>query len=196
MKKVSPWLTEAKIRKVTKNKITNEDLKMNIDEFVCKLYCICDPASYGKWLEKKFVYDAMGYVSTIDAKHDRGEMLIGEKVSEMKTSYFNQRGVYRLANLRVWQKIDNYILFLIDTEDEFKLKVYMVSPETIYHNLNFAAMDNTLNVNEGNEKVNMGTVFRKSFIKVLDENNMLRGNDYVDLLIHAAIKGNKKVLQS
>lgn len=192
--KNTPWLNQAIERKKTKNKITKTDLEMNINEYVCKLYCICDPASYGKWLEKKFIYDTIGYVSTIDAKHDRGEMLIGETINEMKSSYFNQAKVYRLANLRPWQRIDNYILFLIDTEDNFKLRVYVVPSKTIYENLNFAPMDNTMNVNETNERVNVGTTFNKQFIEILNKDNILKGNTYDDLLIHAAINGNKRVL--
>jgi hypothetical protein len=190
--KNSIWLDKAIERKKTKNKVSKEELQMNINDFVCKLYCDCDPASYGKWLEKKFILDSMGYVSTINAKQDKGEMLIGEQINEMKSSYFNQAKVYRLANLRVWQKINNYILFLIDTEDNFKLRVFMVDKNVIYENLNFAPMDNTFNVNEGNEKVNMGTTFRKEFIEVLEQNNKLRSSNYDDLLIYAAINGNKK----
>ena len=172
----------AKKKRLTKNKITQKHLEtLNIDDFKCLLYCECDPASYGKWMEKKLEYDTNYLIRKITASEDCGEFNIGGKISEMKTTYLNMSGVYRLANVRQWQKIDYYVLFLIDCDNDFNLRVFMVSKEFLYENLKFKPMDNVQSVNDNNDKVNMGTTFKPDFIDKLEKYNILRGSTYNDL---------------
>jgi hypothetical protein len=201
------YLEMAKRKRQTKNKITQQHLRdLHIDDLKCLLYCECDPASYGKWMEKKLEYDTNYLIRKISASKDCGEFNIGGKISEMKTTYLNMSGVYRLANVRPWQKIDYYVLFLIDCENDFQLRVFMVSKEFLYGNLKFKAMDNPQSVNDNNDNVNVGTTFKPSFITELEKVNILRGSTYDDLKDYiyymnnhtkqVSVKSNKKTSNS
>lgn len=177
------YLEMAKKKRLTKNNITQQHLReLHIDDFKCLLYCECDPASYGKWMEKKLEYDTDYLIKKISATKDCGEFNIGGKVSEMKTSYLNRSGVYRITNIRPWQDIDCYLLFLIDCDNDFKLKIYMLPKDYLMREFKFVPVNNVKEINEKQEDKNLGTTFKPSSLIDFEKNNILRGSTYVDLM--------------
>ncbi len=176
------YLELAKKRRLTKNNITEEHIKnLNISNFVCLLYDRCDPASYGKQMEVKLIHDTNHLIKKIATSEEMGEFLIGGKKVEMKTSYLGKNGTYRLANMRDWQKVDYFCLFLVDSENDFQLRVYLVDVKFIFNNCSLSAMDNSKKINDANNSYNKGTNFRPKFLEDLNEVNILRGNTYEDL---------------
>ena len=173
----------AKKKRLTKNNITQQHLReLHIDDLKCLLYCECDPASYGKWMEKKLEYDTDYLIKKISATKDCGEFNIGGKVSEMKTSYLNRSGVYRITNIRPWQDIDCYLLFLIDCDNDFKLNVYMLPKDYLMGEFKFVPVNNVKEINEKQEDKNLGTTFKPSCLIDFEKHNILRGSTYVDLM--------------
>jgi len=66
---------------------------------------------------------------------------------ELKTSYLNDRGYYRIGNIRTYQKYDNLLLLLIDCEDSFKYNIYLI-PMSEIHTFNMCHMHGTTDSNK------------------------------------------------
>lgn len=188
------YLEMAKQRRLYKNKITNEDIKyLSINDFVCKLYHDCDPASYGKQMEHRLTHDTENLIRGIKASDERGEYSINGKVLEIKTSYFNRNGYYRITNMRPWQEIDYYVLFFVDCDNDFKLNTFLIKSEFIYNNSHITAQDNSKKINEHNQYYNVCTNLKPEFLKLLEKENVLRGTDYNDLVDYIYyMNGNSK----
>lgn len=66
---------------------------------------------------------------------------------EFKTSYLNDRGYYRIGNIRTYQNYDYLMLLLIDCENSFKYSLYLI-PMSEIHTFNLCHMHGTSDSNK------------------------------------------------
>jgi hypothetical protein len=184
------FLNLALQRKKIKNIITEDDYHdLSIQEFASKMWYVCDPCLYGKAWENKIKYDSKGILKTTQSKENRGEFVLGNRYGEIKTSYINKNGSYRIANIRDWEKYDLFLINLID--ENFVPKFYLLPKDNILNNFHTHFMDNNKDLNLHNSYANKGIHIKVDELNVLEKFNLLRGDSYMDLIDYILYVGNK-----
>jgi hypothetical protein len=82
-----------------------------------------------------------------------GDITIGGKYYEIKTSYLGQSGdTYTITHIRQWQKFNYYLLCFIDCDNDFTPHFYVLN-KNFMDMIKVDNMNGTSNSNIGNDKV-------------------------------------------
>lgn len=156
-------LREVKEKSSKQNKMSDEDFNLPINEFILSAYLTCYPNTYGILFAKKVIQLSNGALKPMNPKLDCGDAFHYEngtrKYSEIKISFLNNGGKFRITNIRCHQNMDYFILCFVDRVKNFKPKFYVVPKEVITDNnmIHLTPMNGTAQANMNNEIVPMST---------------------------------------
>ena len=145
------------------------------------------PATYGKLIVKKILYDSGNKLVSVPDYEERGDIsLRRSEYFEVKTSYLNKSGKFSIKNIRPWQNFDYFILCLIDTSNgKYRPYFYCINKWTLINNpvLVFTGQNNTKISNEKNVNVGVATTVNLDDHSWLFKNdNLFGGNTYKHLM--------------
>ena len=142
------YLQEAKDKRISRKKI---DYNVNLYEFICQCYVKLNPNSYGKYMEDAISKLLQAY--KMSPSDELGDITIGGKYYEIKTSYLGQSGdTYTITHIRQWQKFNYYLLCFIDCDNDFTPHFYVLN-KNFMDMIKVDNMNGTSNSNIGNDKV-------------------------------------------
>lgn len=124
-----------------------------------KMILPLSPKSIGTKIQNRF-QEKNGLIS-ISASEDRGDCKYGDKYFEIKTSIINNTNTSaNITGLRTWQKIDEYIIIIIDASRLSSIETYVFSltkenMEKEMKILKAAPLNGTKESNKNNEKIPM-----------------------------------------
>lgn len=175
----------------TRNTIHPADYDLDIEDFIPHIYSECTPNTYGKVFAKKVIIDSGDVLTETKNNSDIGDCEYYDYVkkkkvySEIKISYRNKQGNYRITNIRDFQNFDYFIICLVDTYNGFKPKFYMVPKNHITKSgfLTLTAMNNTKSSNSENKNVATSTTINEVNASwFLGKENILGGTSYKHLM--------------
>ncbi len=157
------YLQEAKDKRISRKKI---DYNVNLYEFICQCYVKLNPNSYGKYMEDAISKLLQAY--KMSPSDELGDITIGGKYYEIKTSYLGQSGdTYTITHIRQWQKFNYYLLCFIDCDNDFTPHFYVLN-KNFMDMIKVDNMNGTSNSNIGNDKVE-----KRATIKVGTYNHIM-----------------------
>lgn len=207
-------LKQANKIKEKRNKITSKDYDLPMEGgFLTKIYHICTPNVRGNMITKKIIKDMqhkvsitkvstknelhLGNLREISPRLNRGDIHIDYRLFfEVKSSFTSMKNTYSITNIRSWQKLDFYVLCLVDTNDNFKPHFFCIKPKALYDNphIHLGDMNNSKKINEENEYVGKRTTIPSDNIMWLfKKHNELNGTTYKHLLSFLKLKNPKNI---
>lgn len=183
-------LEQAKNKYKSNKSNSNINYKQPFNEFILNCYLHTNPASYGKYIEKKLIYDLnMAHIGIeeVSSKDDCGDFKLVPRLNplnyyekeydvilnishipklsknfEIKVSYLGKTEGYTIRNIRPYQDINGgYIICLIDCENDFKEEFYIISYKTMNEIFNLIHMNGVSFHHEESVFQNMGASFKK-----------------------------------
>lgn len=169
------------ISKFRRNK--NIDMDLNFIDYVCDCYVKLNPCSYGKMVEKKI--KTLINVENVKPSSNLGDFKSNSKFGEIKVSYLSAKSMFNITHIRSWQKIDYYLLCMIDCEDNFTPHFYLI-PKYAIDKLSLNPMNGTKDSNVDNKNVEYRVTLKKNSPshKLLMKYNILKGSDIKSLINH------------
>lgn len=173
---------EAEIRRAEANRLINYNLPMLIflKDMVGRLTQI-----YGPHIELKIVYDSVGHLKKAPKNYgDRYAYspLHKRKIYfEIKTSFSSDENTYRITHTRSYELFDYFLICLVDQDDQFTPRFYLLPKEFITNNPKFklGAMNGNADTNELNVNIEMSKTISKDFAhSYFGHHNVLKGTDY------------------
>jgi hypothetical protein len=195
------YLENEIIRSSKQNEMSEHDFNTPLDEFVIRVHQNCYPNTYGKLFAKKLIKESEGGLVEVNQNLDLADCYFTEedsqrKFCEVKISYINKNGKYRITNIRGYQNFDFFILSFVDMTNSFKTQCYIVPKEVICSNpkIKLTAMNGTKIINSHNKYVPMSTTLSKMDIEWLfSRHNILPNNGIKSLIKFVKSLSNKKV---
>lgn len=175
---------EAYLRKAVLDRIIDNSQPMSI---VVREYVGCLTQVYGPGIESKIVYDAMGHLHR--APKNCGDRFAYSPVLEknvnfeIKSSYSSSKGTYRVTHTRAYENFDYFLLCLVDQDDGFKERFYMLPKDFIVNNpdLKLTSMNGNSGVNAFNKYIEKSRTVKKTFAySYFGHYNLLKGTEYVN----------------
>lgn len=174
---MSQYLTLAKQKFEQSNEV---DFNMDLNDFITDCYVRLKPCSYGVRIQQKIVSD-LNLVS-IQPCENIGDAVIGKKRVEIKVSFLDKKGCYHLTHLRMWQKFQYYLFCLIDCENDFTPKFYVVD-KYVLNKIKMTPMNGTKESNSDNINIELRSTVRKNgeSHKLFIKENKLDGTSFESL---------------
>ncbi len=173
------------------NKMSEEDFNTPLDEFIMMAYRNCYPNTYGILFAKKVIQLSNGGMKQMNPKLDCGDAQFSmsgqRKYCEIKISYLNEGGKYRITNIRTHQNFNFFILCFVDKIKNFKPNFYVVPKEAITNNpaIHLTPMNGTSWANMNNEIVPMSTTINAFDLDwLLKKHNVLTNTSTKSLLTY------------
>ena len=198
------------INKYLENKryVVSSNIDIPFKEFLIDSYLNHAPASYGKYIQEKIMYDfnVMGLeMKPSPTKDNKGDYKMSIKTGlieywfELKSSYLNKNGGYSIRNIRPYQSINGgYIICFIDCLNNFSEEIYIVDYKFLKDNFNMSHMNGTKDKHKKNGFKNFSATIIKDSIKhdLLKKSSKLKGNKIEDLYKFLSdIQNNKMVIK-
>lgn len=195
------YLENEVIRSSTQNEMSEHDFNTPLDEFVIRVHQNCYPNTYGKLFAKKLIKESDGGLVEVNQNLDLADCYFTtedfqRKFCEVKISYINKNGKYRITNIRGFQNFDFFILSFVDMTNSFKTQYYVVPKEVVCSNpkIKLTAMNGTKIINSHNKYVPMSTTLSKMDIEWLfSRHNLLPNNRTKSLIKFVKSLSNRKV---
>jgi hypothetical protein len=173
----STYLQIAKDKYKQSNDV-NYDLTLN--DFVADCYARLKPCSYGSRIQSKIVNDLS--VTSIPPSLNMGDVLLGNKSGEIKSSFLDKKYSYNLTHLRMWQKFQYYLFCFIDCENDFIPEFYLLD-KYILDSVKKTPMNGTKESNSDNTNIELRATVKKNgeTHKLFMKKNKLSGTSFNDL---------------
>jgi hypothetical protein len=186
----------------------SSNINIPFKEFLIDSYLNHAPASYGKYIQEKIMYDCniIGLeISGVPTKINKGDYKMSINMGlikywfELKTSFLNKNGGYSLRNIRPYQSINGgYIICFIDCLNNFSEEIYIVDYKFLKDNFSMTHMNGTKDKHKKNGFKNFSSTIMKDSIKhdLLKKSSKLKGNKIEDLFNFLSdIQNNKMVIE-
>lgn len=168
----------------------------SINEFVSGNFFHCDPNSRGAKFAHKLIMDNNGKVVKVSSKVKRGDVKIGSTYNEIKNPYLcRASNSYRITNIRPWQDFSNFIIGLVDCDDDFTPHFYVVRKDDLLNHpsIKLSNQNGDEETNKDNKKSNKVIALSKGkMYQTLSSINLLRGDTYDDLLDYVTYVSGKQ----
>ena len=195
------YLKNEIIRSSLQNEITKSEFEAPLDEFIVRVHQNCYPNTYGKLFAKKLINESDGGLVEVNQNLDLADCYftteeLQRKFCEVKISYINKNGKYRITNIRGYQNFDFFILSFVDMTDSFKTQCYIVPKEIVCSNpkIRLTPMNGTKLINRYNKYVAMSATLSKMDVDWLfGRHSILPNNKTKSLLKHIRSLNNNKV---
>ena len=180
------YLQIAKDKYLSNNKLPEHLWDISLDEFICANFSHCEPNSRGSKFVTKLVNDSNGNMEKISNRLKMGDVKIGTTYNEIKNPYLSRESKrFRITNIRPWQNFTNFIICLVDCEDNFKAHFFVVRKnDLLTHPL--VVLDDQHSDAESaksNSKSNKVIMMEKeNMLYVLNSITLLRGTTYDDFV--------------
>lgn len=172
------YLQEAKDKRKSNKKI---DYNVNLYEFICQCYIKLNPNTYGTYMENAITN--LLRAKKMKKGDELGDIAIGGKYYEVKTSYLGQSGdTYTITHIRQWQKFNYYLLCFIDCDNDFTPHFYVLN-KNVMNMIKVDNMNGTSNSNIDNTKVEKRVTIKvgSDNHRVIVEHNKLKDTTFDSL---------------
>lgn len=141
-----------------------------------------NPGSYGSKIAKAILSLITDYVAETSPKMDMGDGLIDFKdVLEIKASFESSKGTYRIAHVRLYQDVKQYLLVFIDRET-LTARFYLL-PTVAIKQLKLTATNGTAAANRENKNYSVSTTVKSENVeKLIGAYSLLSGTTFEDYL--------------
>ena len=157
------------------------DFDLPLIDFISDCYVRLKPCSYGTRIQQKITKDLN--LGALSPSLNKGDIVIGKSMCEIKTSFLDRKGSYHLTHLRMWQKFKYYLFCLIDCENDFTPEFYVVD-KYVLNKIKMTPMNGTKESNSDNINIELRTTIKKGGdgFKILAKENKLGGTSFNDLM--------------
>ena len=165
------YLQDAKDKRKLNKKI---DYNVSLYEFICQCYIKLNPNTYGTYMENAITN--LLRAKKMKKGDELGDIAIGGKYYEVKTSYLGQSGdTYTITHIRQWQKFNYYLLCFIDCDNDFTPHFYLLN-KNVMDMIKLDNMNGTSNSNIDNTKVEKRVTIKVGTYnhRVIVRNNILK----------------------
>ena len=184
--KIMDYLQIATEKYLTNNKLPDHVWDISFNEFVMASFAHCEPNSRGCKFVTKLINDSEGHIKKVSAKLKMGDVKIGNTYNEVKNPYLcRESKSFRITNIRPWQDFTNFIICLVDCEDNFKAHFFVIRKnDLLSHSLvNLINQHPDADSDKYNTKRNMVIQMEKNdMLHVLNSVTLLRGTTYEDFV--------------
>ena len=116
------------IRMEGKEKKFGFDLPLK--QFLKVMFLYFTPQSYGSRIENRLLLECN--LKKIPSSNDKGDFITSDKLyGEIKISFKTIKNVYNFVQIRLHQNCDTYVLYAIDTDDDFKTYSFIIPKKDI-----------------------------------------------------------------
>jgi hypothetical protein len=172
------YLQEAKDKRKSNKKI---DYNVNLYEFICQCYIKLNPNTYGTYMENAI--KNLLRAKKMKKDDELGDISIGGKYYEVKTSYLGQSGdTYTITHIRQWQKFNYYLLCFIDCDNDFTPHFYVLN-KNVMDMIKVDNMNGTSKSNIDNAKIEKRVTVKvgSDIYNVIVEHNILKDTTFDSL---------------
>ena len=156
------------------------DFNLGLIEFLCDCYTRLKPCSYGSRIQAKIIKN-LNLIS-LSPSLNIGDVAIGKKNGEIKSSFLDKKKCYNLTHLRMWQQFQYYVFCFIDCENDFTPEFYVLD-KYVLNSVKMTPMNGTKESNSENTNIELRTTVKKNgeTHKLFKKKNKLSGTSFEDL---------------
>ena len=188
--KIMDYLQIATEKYLTNNILPDHVWDKSLDEFIMTNFSHCDPNSRGTKFVTKLAKDSGGKIKKIGTQVKRGDVKIGNVYCEVKNPHLcRESKSFRITNIRPWQDFTNFIICLVDCENNFRSHFFVIRKNDLLthplvklddqHSDKESAKENAKSNAKSNKVIAMG---REDMLHVLNSVTLLRGTTYEDFV--------------